>query len=97
MEKVLMMNAKERERLTILTEVCEGFFTIAEAGRVLGISERQVYRVLKRFRAEGAKGLLHRLRGQSSNRGYGEKIQKFVVELYWREYRDYGPTLFSEK
>jgi transposase len=91
------MSAKERDRLTILTQVCEEQLTVAEAAEHLSISERQTYRILKRYRVEGAKGLLHRLRGHPSNRGYGKEVRERVVNLYWQDYRDYGPTLFSEK
>ena len=69
------MSAKERDRLTILTQVCEEQLTVAEAAELLAISERQTYRILQRFRLEGAKGLLHRLRGHPSNRGYGEELR----------------------
>jgi transposase len=91
------MSTKERNRLTILTQVCEGHFTVADAAELLSISERQTYRILQRFRAEGAKGLLHHLRGHPSNRGYDKTVRQRVVQLYWQDYRDYGPTLFSEK
>ena len=97
MESILKMSAKERDRLTILTQVCEGHLTVADAAELLSISERQTYRILQRFRAEGAKGLLHRLRGHPSNRGYDKTVRQRVVQLYWQDYRDYGPTLFSEK
>jgi transposase len=91
------MSAKERDRLTILTQVCEAQLTVADAAELLSISQRQTYRILKRFRVEGAKGLLHRLRGHPSNRGYGEEVRQRVVKLYRQDYQDYGPTLFSEK
>jgi transposase len=97
MESMLIMSAKERDRLTILTQVCEAHLSVADAAELLSISQRQTYRILKRFRVEGAKGLLHRLRGHPSNRGYGEDVRQRVVKLYWQDYRDYGPTLFSEK
>ncbi len=97
MEPILSMSAKEQDRLAILTQVCEGQLTIADARELLSISERQTYRILHRFRIEGAKGLLHRLRGHPSNRGYGEEFRQRVVHLYWQDYRDNGPTFFSEK
>jgi IS30 family transposase len=97
METMLSMSAKERDRLTILTQVCEAHLIVAEAAEALSRSQRQTYRILKRFRLEGANGLLHRLRGHPSNRGYGEEVRQRVVKLYWQDYRDYGLTLFSKK
>ena len=96
-ESMLIMSAKERDRLMILTQVCEAHLTVADAAELLLISQRQTHRILKRFRFEGVKGLLHRLRGHSSNRGYGEELCQRVVKLYWQEHRYYGPTLFNEK
>ncbi len=56
-----------------------------------------MFRLVKRYRLEGDAGLIHRLRGKSSNRGYPKKVKARVLELYWQpEYRDYGPTLFTE-
>lgn len=63
---------------------------------MLSISERQTYRILKRIRTEGAKGIIHKHRGRESNRGYPRELKEEIIGLYRREYWDYGPTLFSE-
>jgi hypothetical protein len=63
----------------------------------LDVSERQVYRLVSRYRTEGDGGVVHRLRGRASNRGHGGATRARVLALYkQREYRDYGPQLFSE-
>lgn len=97
MEPILTMSQKERDRLTVLPQVCKEQLTVREATELLSISERQTYRILKRFRSAGTKGLLHQLRGRPSNRGYPQALRKRVVHLFWHDYRDYGPTFFSEK
>jgi transposase len=96
MTGILTMSQRERDRLTILVQMHERRMTVAEAAEVLRLSERQVYRLLKRYRTEGDRGVIHRLRGRPSNRGYPRDLRKKVVSLYWQQYRDYGPTLFSE-
>jgi len=63
----------------------------------MGISERQTYRILKRIREEGTKGIIHRLRGRKSNRGYPVELKRKIITLYRQGYSDYGPTLYSEK
>jgi transposase len=94
---VLTMTQAERDRAQVLKQVCARKLTIVAAAKMLHVSERHLYRVLNRYRAEGDRGLIHRLRGQSSNRGYPRRLKDRVLELYWRpEYRDYGPTLFTE-
>jgi transposase len=96
MEGLLTMNSKERERLKIMDQIIEGKLSTLEAAEILKISTRQMYRIKKRYNNEGEKGLLHKLRGKSSNRGYSKKQKQAVIKLYRKEYSDYGPTLFSE-
>lgn len=72
MEEVLTMSKKEVDRLTILKQVDDKKLSVAETPEIMRISERQTYRILKRIREEGTKGIIHRLRGRKSNRGYPE-------------------------
>jgi len=51
---------------------------------------------LARHKAQGDRGLIHRLRGRPSNQGYGQEVKARVLALYREQYSDYGPTLFSE-
>ena len=94
---VLTMSKKEVERLTILKQVDAKNLSVAEASEIMGISERQTYRILKRIREEGTKGIIHRLRGRKSNRGYPVELKRKIITLYRQGYSDYGPTLYSEK
>jgi len=94
---VLTLTQAELDRAQVLKQVCARTLTIVAAAQMLKVSERHLYRVLRRYRAEGDRGLMHRLRGGTSNRGYPTRLKTRVLELYWRsEYRDYGPTLFTE-
>jgi Helix-turn-helix domain len=93
----LVMSQKERDHLSVIKEVIKGRLSAREAGTLLGLSRRHMFRLLKRHREAGDAGLIHRLRGRTSNRGYPQRLKAHVLELYWRpEYRDYGPTLFAE-
>jgi transposase len=93
----LVMSQQERDKAAVVKEVDKGRLSARDAAERLGICRRQVFRLLKRYRAEGDAGLIHRLRGTSSNRGYSKRLKAQVIELYWRpQYRDYGPTLFTE-
>jgi transposase len=93
----LVMSQKERDSAALLKEVDKGRLSAREVAERLGVSRRHVFRLLKRYRAEGDAGLIHRLRGQSSNHGYPTRLKNRVLELYWSpKYRDFGPTLFTE-
>jgi len=71
--------------------------TIREASEVLRMSYRQGRRIHKRYLEEGDKGLIHRNRGQSSNRRKPPEVKEAVLRLYGEQYWDFGPTLASEK
>jgi transposase len=90
------MSQTERDRLKLVGQIHNRQITVGEASRMLSLSERQLYRILRRYRTEGDRGVIHRLRGRPSNRGYPDRIRTEVRNLYWSQYRDYGPTLFGE-
>jgi transposase len=96
METILTMSHRERDRLKIITQIHEKQVKVAEAMKLLDLSERTIYRLLHSYREEGDQGLIHKLRGRSSNRGYPKALRQEVVSLFWNQYRDYGPTLLSE-
>jgi transposase len=96
MKGVLTLSLKEIDRLSILTKVEENKISVIEATEILGLSQRQVYRLLKRIKQEGSRGIIHRLRGKKSNRGYPEGLKEKIITLYRKQYWDYGPTLYSE-
>jgi transposase len=95
--RVLTMSERECYRLKVLTQVQQHQMTFREAAEHLQISERQVYRVMARYRRDGDAGVVHRLRGKPSNRGHGANRRTQVVGLYRQQYADYGPTLFAEQ
>lgn len=93
----LTMSQKERKYLSWVQQVEAGQLTVQSAAKRCDVGIRHMYRILKRYREDGEKGLLHQLRGKSSNRGYGQKVKEYIKELYQEKYADYGPTLFSEQ
>jgi len=97
MEGILTMSQKEAERLKIISQLESKAMSVEQAAEIMRISPRQTYRVLKRINQEGSKGIIHKLRGRKSNRGYPEELKKKVIEIYRANYSDYGPTLFSEE
>ena len=93
----ICMSDKERRRLGVMVMVESGDLKLTDASEMLGVSYRQVKRIRKRYLEEGDIGLVHRSRGQASNRGYKKDNKAFVLDLYRQRYPDFGPTLFSEK
>jgi transposase len=91
------MSYREMERLKIITRIEQNDLTVVEGAEALGISDRQLYRILERYRTAGEAGLLHKLRGRASNKAYPDEDRKKALRLYREQYSDYGPTLFTEK
>ena len=91
------MSQRERSRLVMMSRVRDRKLTIREASEVLRISYRQGRRIYKRYTEEGDRGLIHRNRGQPSNRRKPLEVKEAVLRLYREQYWDFGPTLASEK
>jgi len=91
-----MLNKNDRDRLKVLHEVEQKHLTQREAGQQLGLSERWVRKLLARIRQGGDAGVIHRLRGQPSNRRIAGKERQKAVKLITAKYGDFGPTLGAE-
>jgi transposase len=64
---------------------------------ILGISERQCYRIKRRVYREGAKGVIHRNRGRTCKRKVKERIVRRVVELARGKYLGFNDHHLTEK
>ena len=96
MEGILTLSKKEQNRLMVLNEVEKGKMVIREAAEMLGISERQGWRILAAYREEGAAGLAHGNRGRKPVHTLGEEIRKEVVELAQEKYQGFNHQHLTE-
>lgn len=96
-EDIIAMSTQEVDRLKIVEKVLDRQLTQAKAGEVLGLSERQVRRLVNRVREEGARGLVHRNRGKPPPNKMSEECESQVGLIVKEHYHDFGPTLASEK
>ena len=97
MDKLLQMSAKEITRLEAIQRIKDKRLTQKEAGRMLGISVRQVKRLYQAYRKQGAKGLVSQRRGKASNNRLDAGIVQQALDLIKEKYTDFGPTLAHEK
>jgi transposase len=95
-EERIALSQRERERLQVLHEVERKHLRQREAAKRLGLSARQVRRLLRRVRHEGDRGVIHRLRGRPSNRKMARAVERRILAEVQRRYRDFGPTLACE-
>jgi transposase-like protein len=93
----ITMSAKELRRVHVIRQVVDKQLTQVYAGTLLGLTPRQVRRLVRRVEQEGDQGLVHRGRGKSSNRRIPEKKKAKALQLYMQRYGDFGPTLAAEE
>ena len=94
---ILMMSREEVQRYQVICQVLEKVINQQEAGEYLRRSDRQVRRIVRRVRAEGESGVIHKLRGRAGCHRISAKIRERVLGLYRQQYADFGPLLASEK
>ena len=91
------MSKEELSRLEVVRRLEEKGMRQRTAAEVLGISIRQVKRLMRAYRREGAAGLVSKQRGQPSHHQLdGERVRQ-ALDLLKGSYADFGPTLAHEK
>jgi transposase len=96
-EDTITMAQHELRRLHVIRKVIDKVITQNDASEVIGVSVRQVQRMVARVRLEGDKGIIHKSRGQPSNRSIPGATRRKALTLFKSTYHDFGPTLASEK
>ena len=74
-----------------------GRLSVVQAAELLHLSRSQVHRLLQAYDQDGAGGLASKKRGRPSNRRHDEEFRNTTLNLVRHRYRDFGPTLASEK
>lgn len=87
---------KDRQRIQIVQSVLSGRVTVEEAGRLLGRSERTVFRLMSRLSTKGVEGLVHGNRGRPSSRRTADSVEQGVITLVKEKYRDVNDTHLAE-
>ena len=94
---VRLMSDGELTRLELLRDLDQRRLTVETTAQLLGLERRQVFRLLKAYRSEGATGLISRRRGRPSNRRKPEEVRDEALAIIRKRYWDFGPTLAAEK
>jgi len=90
------LSTREMDRLQVVLRIADRRLTQTAGAQILGISDRQMRRICRRFAQEGAAGLESKRRGQS-NRRLPVELRKEALGLVRARYADFGPTLAQEK
>ena len=95
------MSARELTRVEVLSRVKAGTLSLGSAATLLAVSDRQAKRLVRRYRAERAKGLKHRSAGKPSNDARPTADRARALALVREKYSGpvdvrFGPTLAAE-
>jgi transposase len=93
----ITMSMQELDRLKVTEAVAEARLMTWRAAERLGLSRRQVERLVMRYRDEGAAGLVSRRRGTRSNHQLPQTVLDRALGLIHERYAEFGPTLACEK
>jgi transposase len=94
---VITMSNQELSRLQIIHDVLNKRLKQKDAAQILGISTRQIQRLISAYEENGPDGLVSAKRGKPSNRQYPEQYREYAMYLIKQHYADFGPTLAAEK
>ncbi len=90
------MNRKEQQRIIVLNRVESRELTAAQAGELMGLSVRQVRRLLAAYRREGVVAIAHGNRGRRPPHTVSEAVRERVVALAAGPYDGANHTHLSE-
>mgnify|MGYP001566098204 FL=1 len=93
----IIMSKREVDRLGVINKLIGKQIVAREAGEQLGLSIRQVKRLKKCVENDDVKGIIHKGRGQISNRKMNATVAETILSLLKEKYAGFGPTLAAEK
>ena len=97
-EETIAMTQKAVDRLGVVHQVVSRQLRQREAACQLGLSVRQIERLVTRYRAEGPSGLVSRRLGRRpAGNALSDAVRQEVLGLVRTHYPDFGPTLTCEK
>ena len=94
---VLSMSKQEFSRLDVLLRVQSGRLRVSDACVLIGLQRRQVFRLLRGLKQDGAASLLSKRRGKPSNHQLPAEVRTLALSIVRERYADFGPTLAAEK
>jgi len=88
----ITMSMRELDRCKVIEAAVRDGLMVWRAAEKLGISKRQVERLVQRYRQDGPRGLVSRKWGQPGHRQLPPGLESRVRGLIRDSYADFGPT-----
>jgi hypothetical protein len=93
----ITMTMRELDRFKVIQDVADGRLRPWRAAERLGLTTRQIRRLVERLRAHGPTGLVSRRRSKPSNNRLDAMTADRAISIIRDRYADFGPTLACEK
>jgi hypothetical protein len=91
------MTMRELDRLKCIQGLIDGHLKQHAVATRLGLTTRQVRRLVRQYQQQGPVGLISKLRDRPSNRRLKSEIAEHAFGILRSTYADFGPTLAAEK
>lgn len=88
---------EEAKRFDVIQMALRGEVSMSKAAEVLGVCLRQAYRIKKKVKEKGVKGIVHGNRGSRCQWKLSEKAEGRIVDLRKGKYKGFNDTHFTEK
>ena len=92
----MKITMKDEQKINVIQSVKGGQISLVEGSRLLGVTVRQVNRLLIRLRDYGIRGLIHGNRGKVSPRKTRESILERIKGWMWGKYKDINDIHLAE-
>jgi hypothetical protein len=96
-KELIVMAQKELDKYEVIKKLIAKEIGIGDAAKLINCTTRHIRRLRVKVRRDGAKGIVHGLRGKESNNKTDSKIWIKAKEIILEKYHDFGPTLAHEK
>ncbi|MFX1764188.1 ISNCY family transposase [Paraburkholderia sp. A1RI-2L] len=93
----ITMTMRELDRFKVIQDVADGKLKPWRAAERLGLTTRQIRRLVGRLREHGPQGLVSRRRAKPSNNRLDPVTTDRALSIIRDRYADFGPTLACEK
>jgi transposase len=91
------LTMREWDRLKIIEAIVQMGLKPVRAAERLGLTVRQIDRLVLRYREYGPLGVASGKRGRPGNRKLDEALARRAIGIIRERYADFGPTLAREK
>lgn len=91
-----MLSKRDERRVEVLNRVLAGQLRVAEAASLLGVGERQAYRLVGAYRRDGPRAIVHGNRGRTPAGAVSAAVRAQVVTLATTRYAGFNHSHLTE-